>query len=67
LYLNFNLFADKTDTVKKNTETLTHATEMVGLEVNAKKTNYILLSNNQNAGKYPDIKTRNISFENVAH
>jgi hypothetical protein len=38
----------------------------VGLEVNAEKTKYILLSHHQNAGKNHDIKTPNRCSENVA-
>jgi hypothetical protein len=34
-----NLLGDNTDTIKKNTETLTDASKEVGLEVNAEKTN----------------------------
>jgi hypothetical protein len=39
-----NLLGDNIDTVKKNTETLTSASKEVGLEVNAEKTKYMLLS-----------------------
>jgi hypothetical protein len=38
----------------------------VGLEVNAEKTKYMLLSLYQNAGQNHDINTANRSFENVA-
>jgi hypothetical protein len=49
---------DKTDcsihvyiySIRKNTETLTDAIKEVGLEVNAEKTKYMLLSHRQNAG-----------------
>jgi hypothetical protein len=54
------------NTVKKNTETLIDAGKEVGLEVNAQKTKYMLLSRHQNVGKNCDIKTANRSFENVA-
>jgi hypothetical protein len=37
-----------------------------GLEVNAEKTKFMLLSHHQNAGKNHDIKIANKSFENVA-
>jgi hypothetical protein len=46
-----NLLGDNTDTTKKNTETLNDAIKGVGLEVNAEKTKYMLLSRYQNAGK----------------
>jgi hypothetical protein len=57
---------DITDTIKKNTETLIDDTEEVGLEVNAEKTKYMLLSRRQNAGQNHNMKIGNRSFENVA-
>jgi hypothetical protein len=51
-----------TDTIKKNTETSTHASKEVGLEVKAEKTKYMLQSHRQNH----DIKLAIRSFENVA-
>jgi hypothetical protein len=50
-------------TMKENTEDLIAASEEVGLEVNAEKTKYMLLSRHQNANKNHDIKIPNI-FEN---
>jgi hypothetical protein len=38
---------------------------MVGLEINAEKTKYMLLSRQQNVGQNRDIKIENRSFENV--
>jgi hypothetical protein len=57
---------DNTDTIKKNIETLIDANKEVGLEINAEKTNYILLSCHQNAGQNYNIKIDNIFFKNVA-
>jgi hypothetical protein len=59
------LLGDNIDTIKKNTETLIDASKEVGLEVNAEKTKYMLLSHLQNAGQNHDIKIDNRSFENV--
>jgi hypothetical protein len=52
-----NLLGDNADTMKKNTETLIDTSKEVGLEVNTKKTKYMLLSHHQCAGQNHDIKT----------
>jgi hypothetical protein len=46
-----NLLRVKIDTIKKNTQTLIDAGKKVGLEVNAEKTKYMLVSRHQNTGK----------------
>jgi hypothetical protein len=61
-----NLLGDNIAFINKNQETSIDASKGVGLEVNAQKTKYMLLSRHQNAGKIQDIKIANISFENVA-
>jgi hypothetical protein len=43
------------------------ASKEVGLEINIKKTKYMLLSRHQNIGRNRDIKIANRSFENVSH
>jgi hypothetical protein len=45
-----NLLGDNIDTVNKNTYTVIEAGKEVGLEVNAEKSKYMLLSRHQNAG-----------------
>jgi hypothetical protein len=44
-----NLLGDNINTTKKNTKTLVDASKEVGVEVNAEKTKYMLLSRHQNA------------------
>jgi hypothetical protein len=61
-----NLLGDDTDTIKKTTETLIDASKEVGLEINAEKTKYMLLSRHENIGQNRDIKIANRSFENVS-
>jgi hypothetical protein len=61
-----NLFGDNIDTIKKNTEFVIDSNREVGLEVNAEKTKYMLLSHQQNAGQSHDIMIANRSFGNVA-
>jgi hypothetical protein len=56
-----DLLVNNTDinTIKKNTQTLIDGSKEVGLEVNAEKTEYMLLSCHQNAGQNNDIKIAN--------
>jgi hypothetical protein len=61
-----NLLGDNIDTIKKDTETLIDASKEVGLEINAEKMKYMLLSRHQNVGQNRDIKIANRLFENVS-
>jgi hypothetical protein len=51
--------------MKKNTETLVDASKEIGLEVNAERIKYMLLSRHQNAELNNDIKIANRCFENA--
>jgi hypothetical protein len=57
--VDVNLRSDNRNTIKKNTETLNDASNMVGLEVTTEKTKYMLLSHHQNAGQNHDRKIGN--------
>jgi hypothetical protein len=46
-----NLLKDSIITIKKYTEVLIEASKEVGLEVNAEKTKYMLLSRHWNSGQ----------------
>jgi hypothetical protein len=59
-----NLLGDNTDTIKKN-KTLIDTSKEVGVQVNAEKANYMLLSRHQTAGQNHDIKVANRCFENL--
>jgi hypothetical protein len=61
-----NPLGDNIYTNEKCIETLIDDSEGVGVEVNVKKTKYMLLSRHQNVGKNHDIKIGNRSLENVA-
>jgi hypothetical protein len=61
-----NLLRANIDTIKKNTETLIDASKEVELEINVKKTKYMLLSRHQNVGRNRDIEIANKSFGNVS-
>jgi hypothetical protein len=51
--------------IKKNTEALVVASKEIGLEVNAEKTKYTVMSRNQNAGQNHNMTIDNKSFEGV--
>jgi hypothetical protein len=46
-----NLLRDYKDTINKNKETLFDANKELGLQINAAKTKYMLLSHHQNEGQ----------------
>jgi hypothetical protein len=51
--------------VKENAEALVVAGKEVGLELNADKTKYMVMSRDQNVGRSHSIKTNNDFFEMV--
>ena len=52
-------------TVKENAEALVVATKEIGLEANADKTKYMIMSRDQNAGRSYSMKIDNSSIERV--
>jgi hypothetical protein len=52
-------------TIRKNTEALVVTSKEIGLEVNAEKTKYMVISRDQNAGQNHNIKICNKSFARV--
>jgi len=52
-------------TIKENAEALVVAGKEIGLEVNADKTKYMVMSRDQTAGRSHTMKTDNSSFERV--
>jgi hypothetical protein len=50
----------------QNTETLLEASRDIGLEINAEKTKYIIISRHPNSGQNQNIRTANELFENMA-
>jgi hypothetical protein len=57
---------DSINTVRENTETPLEASRDAGLEINAEKTKYMMMSRHQNKGQNQNIRIANESFENVA-
>jgi len=52
-------------TIKENAETLVVTSEEIGLEKNADKTEYVVMSRDQNAGRSHSTRPDNSTFERV--
>jgi hypothetical protein len=63
---DINLLGNSINTIKENIETLLEVSRDVGLEINAEKTKYIIMSCHPNSGQDQNIRIANESFENVA-
>ena len=60
-----NILGRSAHTVKENAEALLVATKEIGLEVNADKTKYMVMSRDRNAGRCHSVKIDNSSIERV--
>ena len=60
-----NILRGSVHTVKENAEALVVATKEIGLEVNADKTKYMIMSRDQNAGRSHSMKIDNSSIKRV--
>ena len=60
-----NITGGSVPTVQENTEALVIASKETGLEVNADKTKYMVMSGDQNAGRSHSMRIDNRSFERV--
>jgi hypothetical protein len=60
---DINLLGDSVNTIKENSETLLEASRDTGLEINAEKTKYMIISRYLNSGQNQNIRIANESFE----
>ena len=60
-----NILGGSVHTVKVNAEALVLATKEIGLEVNADKTKYMVMSRDRNARRGHSVKIDNTSIERV--
>ena len=60
-----NILGRSVHTVKENAEALVVATKEIGLEINADKTKYMIMYQDQNAGRSHSVKIDNSSIERV--
>jgi hypothetical protein len=61
-----NLLGESINSIKENTKTLLDTSRDIGLEINAEKTNYMIMSRHPNSGQHQNIRIANESFEKVA-
>ncbi|KAJ4435721.1 hypothetical protein ANN_18337 [Periplaneta americana] len=62
---DMNMLGETPQTIRENTRILLEASKEAGLEVNPEKTNYMIMSRDQNIVRNGNIKIRNLSFEEV--
>ena len=60
-----NILGGSIHTLHENAETLVAATREIGLEVNADKTKYMVMSRDQNSGRIHSVRIDNSTFERM--
>jgi len=60
-----NVLGGSIHTLKENSEALVAATREIGLEVDADKTKYMVVSRDQNAGRIHSVRIDNSTFDRV--
>jgi hypothetical protein len=62
---DFNFLGDSVNTIKENSKKLIEGSRDIGLEINAEKTKYMIMSCHPNSGQNQNIRIANESFEKV--
>ncbi|KAJ4446785.1 hypothetical protein ANN_13483 [Periplaneta americana] len=62
---DLNMLGENPQKIRENTEILLEASKAIGLEVNPEKTKYMIMSRDQNIVRNGNIKTEDLSFEEV--
>jgi len=65
VYVDDNILGGRVHTIKKNTKALVVASNKTGLEANADKTKWMIMSRDQNAARIYNTRTDNSPFESV--
>ena len=63
VYVCVNILGGSIHTLKENAEALVAATREIGLEVNADKSKYMVMSRDQNAGRIHSVRIDNNTFK----
>jgi hypothetical protein len=66
VYAHINFLGCSINTIKENTDTVLEACRSAGLEINAEKMKYMMMSSHPNSGQNQSIRIANESFENMA-
>jgi len=62
---DINILGGSIHKLKENAEALVAATRKIGLELNADKTKYMVMSRDQNAGRIHSVRTDNSTFDRL--
>jgi hypothetical protein len=66
VYADINLLGNSIYTINENIEILLEASRDIGLEINAEKSKYMIMSRPPNSAQNQNIRIANESFEKVA-
>jgi hypothetical protein len=66
MWMMIIFLGDIINTIKNSTKFLLEAGRDVGLEINAQKTKYMIMSRHPNSGQNQNIRTANESFQSMA-